>query len=46
MHHKVFGSLTNAENLDKNGFFLGNDHRDLANNIRRARHVIGKVIGK
>ena len=46
MPHRVFGSLTNAENLDKNGFFLGNDHRDLANNIRRARHVIGKVLGQ
>ena len=46
MTHKVFGTLTNAENLDKNGFFLGNDHRDLANNIRRARHVIGEVLAK
>lgn len=46
MSHKVVGSLTQAENLDKNGFFLGNDHRDLANNIRRARHVIGKVLGE
>jgi CDP-6-deoxy-D-xylo-4-hexulose-3-dehydrase len=44
--HKISGELTNAEYLDKNGFFFGNDHRDLGDNIRRARHVIGEALGE
>ncbi len=46
IQHKVFGELTNAERLDKDGFFLGNDHRDLGNQIRCARRVIDKVLGE
>jgi len=42
--HKIFGDLTNAERLDKDGFFLGNDHRNLGNKIKHARQLIDRTL--
>lgn len=33
MEHQIHGQLTNAEYLDQNGLFVGNNHSDLTNEI-------------
>ena len=33
LNHAISGNLKNAENIDNNGLFIGNDHRDLEENI-------------
>ena len=37
----IHGELKNSEYLDKNGFFFGNDHRDLRSKIKYVRKLIG-----
>jgi len=41
MKHRVVGPLTNAQLLDKNGFFFGNDWRPLKKKIIATRKLIG-----
>jgi CDP-6-deoxy-D-xylo-4-hexulose-3-dehydrase len=41
MKHRVVGPLTNAQLLDKNGFFFGNDWRPLKKKIVATRKLIG-----
>jgi CDP-6-deoxy-D-xylo-4-hexulose-3-dehydrase len=41
LNSRIHGELKNAEYLDKNGFFFGNDHRDLSDKIKYVRKVIG-----
>ena len=43
INSRISGDLTNAEYIDRNGFFFGNDHRDLARHIIYARKVIGQL---
>ena len=33
LEHEISGSLENSETIDKCGFFVGNDHRDLSNEL-------------
>lgn len=44
MTSRISGSLSNADYIDRNGFFFGNDHRDLSKHIRHARKVIGELM--
>ena len=39
LDHSISGNLENSELIDKNGFFLGNDHRDLTNEINHLYEV-------
>ena len=41
LNYRIHEELKNAEYLDKNGFFFGNDHRDLKDKIKYVRKVIG-----
>ena len=41
LNSRIHGELKDAEYLDKNGFFFGNDHRDLKDKIKYVRNVIG-----
>ena len=41
MKHRIVGPLTNAQMLDKNGFFFGNDWRPLKKKIVATRKLIG-----
>ena len=41
--HRVSGVLFNATYIDQNGFFIGNDDRDLRRHINRTRRVIKEV---
>ncbi len=40
LNFRIHGELNNAEYLDKNGFFFGNDHRDLKSKIKYVRKII------
>lgn len=40
MKYRVSGELINSENIDKNGFFFGNDHRDLGKKISLIKEII------
>ena len=44
MTSRISGNLSNADYIDQNGFFFGNDHRDLSKHIRHARKVIGELM--
>ena len=35
LSHEISGTLSNAAYLDKNGFFVGNDHRNLEAKIEK-----------
>ena len=41
MKTRIVGKLENAEKIDKNGFFFGNDHRPLKDKIIRVRALLG-----
>ena len=41
LNSRIHGELENSKYLDKNGFFFGNDHRDLSDKIKYVRKVIG-----
>lgn len=43
LNHRVHGDLPNANKIHVDGFFLGNDGRDLENNIADAIHKINRV---
>ena len=40
LEHSISGSIENAKYLDKNGFFVGNDHRILENKIDKLYNII------
>jgi CDP-4-dehydro-6-deoxyglucose reductase, E1 len=42
--HEIRGSLDNADYIDKNGFFIGNDSRDLSNEIVQVGDLIRKCL--
>ncbi len=39
LDHTISGNLVNSEIIDKNGFFVGNDHRDLSNELNHLYEV-------
>ncbi len=41
-NYEIFDTLKNAEILDKNGFFVGNSHEDLTNEIIYLKNVLEK----
>lgn len=41
--HEVRGSLENADYIDQNGFFIGNDSRDLSNEIASVAELMRKI---
>tara|TARA_B100001121_G_scaffold173261_1_gene151222 strand:+ start:319 stop:1524 length:1206 start_codon:yes stop_codon:yes gene_type:complete len=40
LNHRISGNLDNAKNIDKNGFFVSNDFRDLKNEITFLREIL------
>lgn len=40
LEHEISGSLKNADYLDKNGFFVGNDHRVLDKKIEKFYDIV------
>ena len=42
LDHTISGDLENSKIIDKNGFFVGNDHRDLSNEINHLYEVYKK----
>lgn len=38
--HEIFGTLKNADQIDKNGFFIGNHHYDMRKEIDRVRDLM------
>ncbi len=38
--HEIRGSLSNADYIDQNGFFIGNDSRDLSKEIAEVANII------
>jgi len=43
INSRISGNLTNAEYIDRNGFFFGNDHRDLTRHIIYVRKLIDQL---
>lgn len=43
LNHRVHGTLNNANKIHNDGFFLGNDGRELGDNIADAVHKINRV---
>lgn len=43
INSRISGDLKNAEYIDRNGFFFGNDHRNLSKHITNVRRVIGEL---
>ena len=41
--HRIAGSLESTEYIDKNGFFIGNDSRDLSKEIKLVADVIKEI---
>jgi CDP-6-deoxy-D-xylo-4-hexulose-3-dehydrase len=46
INHRTNGSLENAEYVDINGFFIGNDSRDLTDPLSLVKSVIEEVYNK
>ena len=44
MDHTISGELKNAEYIDENGFFVGNDHRDLKSRILLLHNTINDIL--
>jgi len=42
LDHSICGNLENSEIIDKSGFFIGNDHRDLSNELNHFYEVYKK----
>ncbi|MGY3802530.1 DegT/DnrJ/EryC1/StrS family aminotransferase [Pigmentibacter ruber] len=40
MPHSIYGSLRNSEIIDSNGFYIGNHHYDLSENIEKLYHTL------
>ncbi len=40
LDHKVFGNTHNAEEIDRNGFFIGNNHVDLQHELEYFKYVV------
>lgn len=43
INHRTHGSVENAEYIDKNGFFIGNDARELADPLALVKSVLEQV---
>lgn len=43
LNHRVSGSLTNADKIHNNGFFLGNDGRDLKENLELVFNTLKEI---
>ena len=41
--HEIRGSLNNADYIDQHGFFIGNDSRDLSNEINAVADIIRNI---
>ena len=41
--YSINGNLLNAKNLDKKGFFLGNSHENLSENIKYVKNILEKM---
>ena len=46
INHRTSGSLENAEYVDANGFFIGNDSRDLTDPLSLVKSVITEIYDK
>ena len=44
MDHTISGELKNAKYIDENGFFVGNDHRDLKSRILLLHNTINDIL--
>ncbi len=44
LDYSIFDKLNNTENIDTNGFFLGNDQRDLIPQLARVKEVLENMI--
>ena len=40
MKHRKSGNMKNANYIDKNGFFVGNDHRNLTKELNYLKFII------
>lgn len=40
LDYVIHGTLENAEYIDKNGFFIGNEHTDLSENLEEVKQII------
>ena len=38
--YSIFRNLKNTQKLDRNGFFIGNDHRDLSKQLKKVKEII------
>ena len=43
--HEIRGSLTNADYIDQNGFFIGNDSRNLSSEIIQVTNIKRNING-
>jgi CDP-6-deoxy-D-xylo-4-hexulose-3-dehydrase len=44
LNHEVRGSLKASEYIDANGFFMGNDARDLSYELTEVANIIRKIV--
>ncbi len=46
LNHEICGELNNSKYIDKHGFFVGNDHRNLREQLSKLHDVISKFANK
>ncbi len=44
MNHEIFGQMTNAEEIDRSGFFIGNSHLQLAEPIHYFAKTLKEIL--
>ena len=40
MNYKIYNKLSNADYLNKNGFFVGNSHKNLKYELKKLRKIL------
>ena len=43
MNYEISGILENTENLDRRGFYVGNSHVNLENQLFKLAEILGKL---
>ena len=43
MNHEISGVLKNVENIDRSGFYVGNSHYNLENQLSKLAEIIYKL---
>ncbi len=46
LDYSIIDKLSNTENIDTNGLFLGNDHRDLIPQLTRVKEILENILKK